>query len=318
VALSATDADSGVASIRYTTNGTVPTQTTGTLYTAPFTLSATATINYRAFDNVGNAESDNVITISVDPAPPTVTLSAPNPGATAAGSTTLSANAGDNVALDHVDFLVDGTVVGTATAAPYSISWNSASVTDGNHTVAARAVDSAGNTTTTGTITITTTNTNLLQNPGLEAATGGVPNCWLLGGYGTNAFTWTWTSDAHSGSHAENLNITSWTNGDRKMLTAFNGPCSIATSAGHQYTLTVWYKSTARPVFMAFTSTTGPTGAYNFFAQSPQQTISTGWTQATWTTPSMPTGTTSLSIGMGISGAAGQVTMDDFGVFQTK
>src|SRR5438034_3326924 len=35
-----------------------------------------------------------------------------------------------------------------------------------------------------------------------------------------------WTSDVHSGSHAENLNITSYTNGDRKLLNAFNGTCS--------------------------------------------------------------------------------------------
>ena len=43
----------------------------------------------------------------------------------------------------------------------------------------------------------------------------------------------------------------------------------MATSAGHQYTITVWYKSTAKPVLIAFTSTTGPTGAYSYLAQSP-------------------------------------------------
>jgi len=125
-------------------------------------------------------------------------------------------------------------------------------------------------------------------------------------------------TDAHSGSHAENLNINSWTNGDRKFLTAFNGTCSLATSAGRQYTISVRYKSTAKPVIFAFTSTTGPTGAYSYLAQSPQQTVSAGWTQATWTTPAMPTGTTNLSIGMGLSGQTGSLTMDDFGAFLTR
>lgn len=318
LSLSASDADSGVASIRYTTNGTVPTKTTGTVYSAPFTLSATTTINYRAFDNIGNSESNNVLTVQVDATAPTVSLTAPSAGATVSGPITLSATASDNVAVDHVDFLVDGNPVGASTSSPYSFSWNSATAADGNHTISARATDSAGNQTTTGTVTVTVTNSSLLQNAGLESATGVTPTCWVIGGYGTNTFSWTWTTDAHSGSHAENLNISAYTNGDRKLLTAFNGSCSIATSAGHQYTITVWYKSTAKPVIFAFNSTAGPTGAYSFLAQSPQQAVSSGWTQATWTTPSMPTGTTNLSIGMGLAGQAGSLTMDDFGAFQTK
>ena len=317
ISLAATDANSGVAQIRFTTNGTVPTKTTGTIYTAPFTLAATTTINYRAYDNAGNLEANNVQQVQVDATAPTATLTAPSAGAIVAGQTTLSANATDNIAVDHVDFLVDGTSVGSASSAPYSFDWNSATVVDGTHTISARAFDSAGNQTTSNGVSVIATNTNLLQNPGLEQGSGNTPTCWLLGGYGTNTFTWTWTSDAHSGSHAENVNITSFTNGDRKLLNAFNGTCSIATQAGRVYTITVWYKSTARPVIFAFSSTTGPTGVYNFLAQSPQQQISAGWAQANWTTPPMPTGTTNLSIGMGLTGQAGSLTMDDFGAFRT-
>jgi hypothetical protein len=160
------------------------------------------------------------------------------------------------------------------------------------------------------------TNLNLLQNPGLEQGSGNTPTCWILAGYGTNTFAWTWTSDAHTGTHAQNLNITSYTNGDRKLLNAFNGTCSIATAAGRSYTISAWYKSTARPAIFAFVSTTGATGAYNFLAQSPLQQISAGWTQASWTTPAMPAGATNLSIGMGLTGQAGSVTMDDFGAFR--
>ena len=319
ISLVATDGSgSGVAQIRYTTNGTIPTKTTGTVYTAPFTLSATTTVNYRAFDSTGNLENNNAIQIQIDPTAPTVSLTAPSAGASVSGQTTLSATASDNIAVDHVDFLVDGSVVGTATAAPYNFNWNSGSVADGNHTVAARASDSAGNQTTTSNITVTVTNQNLLQNANLESGSGNTPTCWALGGYGTNTFVWTWTSDAHTGAHAENLNITAYTNGDRKMLTAFNGTCSIATQAGRQYTISVWYKSNARPVIFAFTSTTGPTGGYSFLAQSPAQSIASGWTLASWTTPAMPAGTTNISVGMGLTGQAGSVTMDDFGAFRTN
>ena len=58
VALAAADTESGVASIHYTTDGvTDPTNTPGTLYTAPISVSATTTIKYRAYDYAGNAEA---------------------------------------------------------------------------------------------------------------------------------------------------------------------------------------------------------------------------------------------------------------------
>jgi hypothetical protein len=101
------------------------------------------------------------------------------------------------------------------------------------------------------------------------------------------------------------------------MLNAFNAACSIATSATRQYTITVWYKSTAAPVIFASVSTAGPNGPYSFLGQSARQAVSAGWIKATWTTPSMPAGATNLSIGMGLDGLTGFVTMDDFGAFLT-
>ena len=47
------------------------------------------------------------------------------------GTATLSADASDNLALDHVDFLLNGTVVATVGAVPYSAAWDSTSVVDG-------------------------------------------------------------------------------------------------------------------------------------------------------------------------------------------
>ncbi|HEX4525868.1 MAG TPA: chitobiase/beta-hexosaminidase C-terminal domain-containing protein [Gaiellaceae bacterium] len=317
VSLVATDnqGGSGVAQTRYTTDGTVPTKTTGNIYSGnPFTLSSTATVNYRSYDVVGNLEADNSVQISIDGTVPTVTLTAPAANSLATGTITLSANASDNVAVASVDFLVDGNVVGSSSAAPYSFSWNSTSVPDGSHTIAARATDTAGNQATTSTITVTTINTNLLPNPGLEQGSGNTPSCYILAGYGTNTPTWTWTTDAHSGSHAENLTISSWTNGDRKMLQNFTPACATATSAGHQYLVTAWYKSTAPSVIFAFASTTG---AYNWWAQSPQLPVASSWTQVSWTTPVVPSGFASISTGMGMQNA-GSLTMDDFGLYQIK
>src|SRR6266536_2167217 len=87
--------------------------------------------------------------IAPETTPPTVSMTAPANGATVSGTVTVSANASDNVGVTGVQFLLDGAPLGSEdTVAPYSISWNSASVSNGAHTLAARARDRAGNYTT--------------------------------------------------------------------------------------------------------------------------------------------------------------------------
>jgi peptidoglycan/xylan/chitin deacetylase (PgdA/CDA1 family) len=313
VSLSATDADSGVASIRYTTNGTDPTSTTGTLYSAAFTLASTTTVKYRAFDRAGNAEAVNSALVKIDATAPTVSLTSPTSGAAVAGTTTLQASASDNVAVDHVDFLVDGTRVGTASSAPYTYSWDSTTVADGTHAVAARAVDGAGNTTTSSSASVSVRNVNLLRNPSLETASGSTPTCWTLGGYGNNTFTWTRTSDAHTGSFGESLSVNTYTDGDRKLVsTQDTGTCAPAVTAGRSYTVTAYYKSPGQPIIFAYYRNSS--GAWVYWAQSPRLAIAAAWTQASWSTPAAPAGATAVSIGLGLNTAA-SVTMDDFGLF---
>jgi peptidoglycan/xylan/chitin deacetylase (PgdA/CDA1 family) len=318
VSLSASDnaGGSGVARIVYTTDGSTPTSTNGTTYSGAFSVSSTTTVNYRAFDNAGNAEPVNTALIQIDTNPPTVTLTAPSSGSVLTGSTTLTATASDNVAVLRVDFLVDGTVVGSVTSSPYSLPWNSASVADGSHTIAARAVDAATNATTSSVATVTTANSNLLQNPSLETASGSTPTCWLTGGYGTNTYTWTRTNDAHTGSWAEALNITAYMTGDRKFVnTQDAGTCAPSVSAGHTYTVSAWYKSSIRPYIFAYYRNSS--GAWVYWSQSAQLSSSTSWTQGFWTTPTVPTGATRLSVGLGIDGV-GTITMDDFALFQAS
>ena len=57
-------------------------------------------------------------------------------------------------------------------------------------------------------MSVTVANSNLLKNPSLETATGSTPTCWSLAGFGTNTFAWTRTSDAHTGSFGEKLDVT--------------------------------------------------------------------------------------------------------------
>jgi peptidoglycan/xylan/chitin deacetylase (PgdA/CDA1 family) len=315
VSLGASDADSGVASIRYTTDGTDPTASNGTVYSAPFTLNSTTTVKYRAFDNAGNVEAVGTKQIQVDGTAPSASLTSPNAGDLVANTTTLAASASDNVGVDHVDFLVDGQTVGTASNAPYTFSWNTQSVADGTHTIAARAVDTAGNTATSSSVSVVVTNNNLLKNSSLETATGSTPTCWQLGGYGTNTFAWTRTSDAHTGSFGEGLTISSLTSGDRKLVSAQDtGTCAPAGTPGKTYTVTAWYKSSDGPTIFAYYRNSA--GSWVYWSQSPRLPTATTWTQRSWTTPALPSGATAISVGMGLL-TTGSVTMDDFGLFGT-
>jgi Big-like domain-containing protein/chitobiase/beta-hexosaminidase-like protein len=316
VSLAANDnqGGSGVQQVRYTTNGTDPTSTTGTVYSAPFNVSSTTTVKYRAFDVAGNAEAVNSKAITVDTTAPSASVTSPTSGGIVSGTVTLTASSTDNVGVDHVDFLVDGNLVGTVSSAPYTLTWNSTTVADGQRVVKARAVDSAGNSTTSSGVTLNVTNTNLLQNPSLETATGSTPTCWLLGGYGSNTFTWTRTSDSHIGSFAETLDMTAYTNGDRKLVnTQDSGSCAPAATPGRTYIVTAWYKAnvTAR-IFAYYRSG----GVWTFWTSASFPAASS-WKQVAWTTPALPSGATNLSVGMGLS-VVGSVTMDDFGLFNNN
>jgi predicted amidohydrolase len=81
-----------------------------------------------------------------DQTPPTVSFTSPSSGGTVSGPVTVSASASDNVGVAGVRFFVDGAQLGTDdTAAPYSVSWDSTTATNGTHTLTATAIDTAGN-----------------------------------------------------------------------------------------------------------------------------------------------------------------------------
>ena len=94
-----------------------------------------------------------------DTTPPTVNVTAPANGATVSGTVTVTADAADAVGVTRVEFLVNGEVVSTDTQAPYAFAWNSAAVSNGRHTLGARAFDAAGNQATDNDTVVTVSNT---------------------------------------------------------------------------------------------------------------------------------------------------------------
>jgi subtilisin len=95
-----------------------------------------------------------------DSTAPTVSLTAPANGSRVRSTVQLTATASDDKGVKEVRFFVNGSQVGAAdSSAPYSVSWNSATVPNGQKTITAQAFDAAGNKTTSASSTVTVDNT---------------------------------------------------------------------------------------------------------------------------------------------------------------
>lgn len=91
------------------------------------------------------------------PAAPTITLAA-LPSGSLNRSTTLTASVTAAAGVTRVEFLVDGSTIATVTTSPYTTTWDTTGVSDGNHTLTARVTDAAGATATTQGVTIAVNN----------------------------------------------------------------------------------------------------------------------------------------------------------------
>ena len=138
VAPSASDTGSGVAQIRYTLDGTDPTDTTGAVYSAPFTLRASATVRFRAWDHAGD-----------------VAVTAPANGATVTGTVYVKARASDDVAVARIRFYLDGRQLGSRIVTPWQWKWDTTTASTGAHSLHVVAIDAAGNATASAPIGIT-------------------------------------------------------------------------------------------------------------------------------------------------------------------
>lgn len=115
------------------------------------TVSFSVTANTNASPRTGAlliAEQTVTVTQSGagDVTPPGVSLTTPTNGSTVSNNIVLAATASDNVGVAKVEFYCDGAnLIGTATSAPYSVSYDTDVVTNGSHRFTARAYDAAGN-----------------------------------------------------------------------------------------------------------------------------------------------------------------------------
>src|SRR6185503_6008140 len=90
---------------------------------------------------------------------PAVAMTSPAGGALVAGAVTVTANASDNIAVAGVQFRLDGVALGAEdVTAPFTAAWNTATSSNGSHSLTAVARDAAGNTTTSSAVIVTVDN----------------------------------------------------------------------------------------------------------------------------------------------------------------
>ncbi len=260
---------------------------------------------------VGSLTTDNfsLTLVTPDTTPPTVSVTAPANTATVSGNVAITTTANDNIGVAGVTLLIDGAVVGTEdTTLPYDFTWNSTTVANGAHTISARARDAAGNQTTSAVVNVTVNNAqaavNLVQNPSLETDVNAdnIPDTWFKGGWGTNTFTFTYPTAGIDAAKAAKVEITAYTDGDRKWYFQ-----DVPVTAGQTYTYSNQYKSTVSTEVLARYTLTGGALQYQFLGTTP---ASAGWSTATYNV-TVPANAVSMTV-FHILHAVGSLEVDNY------
>jgi subtilisin family serine protease len=214
---------------------------TANVVTSPGTGSPNVLL-YSAFIGGGGGGGDTTA--------PTTSITSPAGGATVSGTTTISANASDNVGVSRVEFYLGGTMLGSDSTSPYSYDWNTTTVANGTYSLTTRAVDAAGNVGSSAAVSVNVSNgggggncsitEQLLSNPGFES--GNV----------------TWTADTgviSASTNARTGSYLAWMNGYGNANTDFVYQTITIPSGACSATLKFWTKIT--------TSETTTTSAYD-------------------------------------------------------
>ncbi|GAA4614177.1 polysaccharide deacetylase family protein [Saccharopolyspora hordei] len=136
------------------------------------------------------------------------------------------------------------------------------------------------------------------------------PRGWVPSSWGQNSPTWTLVPHARSGRWAQRLDLADHTSGDAKLLVRMDmGEVSPPAHEDNTYTLSTWYVSTAPTQFAVHYRDRA--GAWHYWTTSPFFAPAAEWTEARWTTPPAPPGTTGLSFGLALS-TSGSLTTDDY------
>ncbi len=158
VSASASDTDGTIASVAFYANNVLIGTDTTFPYSVSWTPTATGsyTLTAVATDNGGNQTTttgtgNSSVTV-VNLSAPTISITSPTP-VQINSATTITATTSTSGSIANVQFLANGTSLGTITTAPFVFNWTPTAA--GTYTLSAVATDNLGSQTTSSTVSVT-------------------------------------------------------------------------------------------------------------------------------------------------------------------
>jgi len=297
VSLTATDnaGGSGISSTHYTTNGTDPTLTSPT-YTAPFTLSSSATVKFRSWDVAGNVEAINsqVIQVTADAAPVAALTVTPTSGVAPFAVTANASGSSDTDATPIASYTFnfgDGTATVTQTSPTVTHTYTKA----GTFTLTVTVRDTA-NLSASATQQVISKQ-NFVGNPGFENNTSG----WSAG---SSQIQLARVSGGHSGSWAARLNNTG---GTATTSTLNDSKDWVNNAVAGTYTASLWVRGATSGATLTL-RLRQMNGSTVLGSATNTVTLSTSWQQITVSYTVSQSGKTSLDFNAFVNNVPARTT----------
>ena len=96
--------------------------------------------------------------------PSSITLASPGQSVNRTVALTASPVAGMGVTVTKVTFMVDGASIGTAGMSPYTVQWDTSTVSDGTHSLTATVTDSSGSMVASAAVSVTVLNNPMVRS----------------------------------------------------------------------------------------------------------------------------------------------------------
>ncbi|MBK7859866.1 MAG: fibronectin type III domain-containing protein [Archangiaceae bacterium] len=195
--------------------------------------------------------------LSADTQLPSVAFSAPAAGATVSGASALSGTAADNAGLSKVELAVDsGAYVPATGTTSWSFALDTTSLSNGSHTLTARATDLAGNT-ATATRVVTVSNVSAG-----DATPPSTPTGLTATAVSSTQVNLTWAASA------DNVGVTGYR--------VYRGGASLATVSALQYSATGLTASTLYSFTVVALDAAGNASPASAAASATTQAVPTG------------------------------------------
>ncbi len=221
------------------------------------------TLVAKAYDSSSNVGASSGVTFSVDNHAPSISVSVTG----VKGTITLNASATDTVGVTNTEWYIDGSLAGSSASS--SITYNSALLTDGNHTLVGKAYDAAGNVGTSSSASFTVDNNPATTSASVTGSSGTITlNATAVDTVGVNRVGFyidgVWVGTDTTSAYSFTVDSTKLVNGTHTLVAkSVDLAGNIGVSAPASFTINNSAVDTAPPTNITC-AVTGSSGTLTF------------------------------------------------------